>query len=170
MDRMLLWVTITLVSIPHLFLFLAEGLTLLRLFVDVEVVKHEAFFEQLSRGFDILALVLVQHFGLRDWCGLLQHAQFLPMVRLITGFEPLVQSLEHLMAHRRALSRDNFTWVHPGPRCLKCLLLLLNTFECLRFVQFCLRHQHSLILYLSILIHLSSGPISSLLGTPLFGG
>ena len=131
MDRMLLWVTIALVDIPHLFLLLAEGLALLCLFADVEVVENEAFFEQLSCGFDILALILVQHFYLCNWCGLLKHAQFLPVVRLVTRFEPLFESLEHLMAHRRALSRDNFTRIQACPWCLKCLLLLLNKFECL---------------------------------------
>lgn len=140
---MFLWIAVSLVCIPDLLLFLAQGLPLLCLFANVQIVQDETFFQQLSRSLNVLALFRIQLFGLCNRDRFSKHSKFCPMIRLITCLESLIKSLKHFLTHRGALPGDDLILsfrlhIHARPRCLKCLLLVLDQFEGLRLVQLCL--------------------------------
>ena len=103
---MFFWIPIALVSIPDLLLLFAQGLPILSLFANVKIVENKAFLKQLSRCLYIFTLVLIQLFGLCNWCRFFKHTKFRPVVSLIAGLLPLVEGLERLLAQRGVLSGD----------------------------------------------------------------
>ena len=91
MYRVLLRIPVALVSISFLFLLLTHRLTLFCLFVDIEVVQSKTLFEQLGRGLDALALLLVQLFDLSHGHRLFKHAEPRPMALLIAVLNLLAE-------------------------------------------------------------------------------
>ena len=158
---MLLWIPVALISIFLLFLLHAKSLTLLRLFVNVEIVKSKTLFEQLCRGFDTFALLFIKLFLLSYGCRIFKHAEPLPMMLFIAIFQSLVKRFKHHLAHFILLALMT-TLIYTGLRSPERLLLLLHYLESLRLMEISQRCQQTHVSDLSLSVHFGPGLISSL--------